>query len=156
MAVSRGKQFEEKLKSDWYKTIPDSFLMRLPDQMSRYAGYSSNICDFIGFKSPKLFLIECKSIHGNTFPLANLTQLEKLAQYKSITNIYAGVMLWWVDRDVVAWIPIESILQMKEDEKKSINVKMVKEKVYDIIVIPSVKKRVFMDSDYSVLIKTGE
>ena len=45
---------------------------------------------------------------------------------------------------------------MKKDNKKSINVKMIEKIVFDIVVIPSVKKRVFMDSDYSVLIKTGE
>lgn len=42
-------------------------------------------------------------------------------------------------------------MKMKDDKKKSINVKMVEEKVYDIVVIPSTKKRVFLDSDYSVL-----
>lgn len=156
MAVSRGKQFEEKFKSDWNKTMPDSFLLRIPDQVSKYAGYSSNICDFIGFKSPKLFLIECKSIHGNTFPLTNLRQFDKLVSYKDVKNVFPGVMLWWVDKDVVAWISVQSILEMKKDEKKSINVKMIEEKVYDIVVIPSIKKRVFLDSDYSVMMSIGE
>ena len=40
---------------------------------------------------------------------------------------------------------------MKEDGKKSFNIKMLKENTYRIIEIPSVKKRVFLDADYSVL-----
>lgn len=156
MAINRGKQWEQKFKEDWTRTVPDSFLLRLPDQVSQFAGYSANICDFIGYKYPKLFLIECKSIHGNTLPLTNLTQFQKLTAYIDIKGIDVGVMLWWINHDIVAWIPIKSVMKMKEDGKKSINVKMVKEKVYDIVVIPSVKKRVFMDSDYSVLMKIGD
>ena len=49
MAVNRGKQFESKVKEDWERSLPESVLLRLPDQMSGYAGYSSNICDYIGF-----------------------------------------------------------------------------------------------------------
>lgn len=41
---------------------------------------------------------------------------------------------------------------MKEDGKKSVGIKAVKEG-YNIIEIPSVKLRTFMDSDYSVLLK---
>lgn len=152
MAVNRGKQWEAKFKEDWNLTIPNSFLLRLPDQMSQYAGYSSNICDFIGYKNSRLFLIECKSVHGNTFPLTNLRQYEKLVVYNNVKDIFPGVMMWWVDKDVVAWVPIRSIIKMKEDNKKSINVKMIDEKEYDIIVIPSAKKRVFMDSNYSILV----
>jgi Holliday junction resolvase len=152
MAISRGKQFETKFKEDWIRTVPNSFILRLPDQVSNFAGYSSNICDFIAYNYPNLFLIECKTIHGNTLPFSNLTQFEKLVQYKDIKGVYPGVVVWWIDRDVVAWISIETVIKMKQDENKSINVKMVEEKVYDILTIPSVKKRVFLDSDYSVII----
>ena len=40
---------------------------------------------------------------------------------------------------------------MKEDGKKSVGVASVEEG-YNIIEIPSTKKRIFMDSDYSVLL----
>ena len=45
---------------------------------------------------------------------------------------------------------------MKKDGKKSVGISAVDN--YNIIEIPSVKKRVFMDSDYSVLLslKDGE
>ncbi len=45
---------------------------------------------------------------------------------------------------------------MKADDKKSVNVKMLDDKSYNIIEIPSVKKRVFLDSDYSCLLNLKE
>ena len=35
MAVN-GKAFEEHFKEGWKKSFPDSFILRLPDQMSGY------------------------------------------------------------------------------------------------------------------------
>jgi len=41
---------------------------------------------------------------------------------------------------------------MKEDNKKSVNVNKSIEEGYNIIEVPSTKKRIFCDSDYSVLL----
>lgn len=152
MAVNRGKQFESKVKEDWERSLPESVLLRLPDQMSGYAGYSSNICDYIGFAGRCLWLVECKSIHGNTLPFTNLRQYDKLLAYKDKPYTHPGVILWWVDLDKVAFIPIQSIEKMKADNKKSINIKMLNSDEYFLLEIPSKKKRVFMDSDYSILL----
>lgn len=152
MAINRGKQFEEKFRLDFEETVSPTLLMRLPDQVSKYAGYSSNLCDFIGFKSPRLFLIECKTTKANTLPFSNITQYDRLLPYKDAEYIYAGVVVWWTKLDTVAWVSIKTLEQMKKDAKKSINIKMIEEKVYDIVVIPSKKKRVFLDSDYSILL----
>ena len=67
-------------------------------------------------------------------------------------------MLWFIDHDKVCYVPISTITQLKKDDKKSVNVKMLQDKSYNIIEIPSVKKRVFLDSDYSILadLKDGE
>jgi hypothetical protein len=47
---------------------------------------------------------------------------------------------------------------MKKNGEKSFNIKMLEEKSYNIIEIPSVKKRVYLDSDYTILtsLKDGE
>ena len=37
------------------------------------------------------------------------------------------------------------------ENKKSINIKDIKADKYNFVIIPSVKKRVFMDSNYAVL-----
>jgi hypothetical protein len=47
---------------------------------------------------------------------------------------------------------------MKNNGEKSFNIKMLTDKSYNIIEIPSEKKRVYLDSDYTVLmnLKDGE
>ena len=58
--------------------------------------------------------------------------------------------------DRVIFAPIEQIKKMKEDKKKSINLKKEDDKVYNLIEVPSVKKRTFMTSDYSCILPKGE
>lgn len=67
MAKSLGKKFEDKVKEDWERTFPTSFIYRLQDQQSKYFGQSSNVSDYIGFVNKKLFLIECKETKETTF-----------------------------------------------------------------------------------------
>ena len=73
-----------------------------------------------------------------------------------IKGVRAGVILWFYDHDTVCYCPISTVTKMKQDGKKSINIKDVNDGVYNIVKIPSVKKRVFMDSDYSVLLNMEE
>ena len=53
---------------------------------------------------------------------------------------------------------IKEMEKMVKDGKKSIGLKMLEEKSYNIIEIPSEKKRIYLDSDYTVLmnLKDGE
>lgn len=154
MGLSRGKQFEKKFANDFLK-IENSSLDRLYDVTSGYKSISQ-ISDFIGYVYPNIFYLECKTHKGNTFPLANLTQYEKLLPKVGIKGVRVGMILWMIEHDVIVYIPISSIKKMKEDGKKSFNIKMLKENTYRIIEIPSVKKRVFLDADYSVLKKLKE
>ena len=149
MAINRGKQFEQKFKEDWSKSFPNTFILRLPDQVSGYKFASANICDYICFDGKKLYLIECKSHKGTTFPFSCLRQYDKLICYKDKENIIAGCIVWYTDFDKVIFAPISTIEQMIKDNKKSINIKDIDK--YNIIVIPSIKKRVFLDSDYTIL-----
>ena len=159
MAINRGKQFESKVKEDLMKSLPDPSIDRIYDPQGLMYGIS-NPSDFIAYSFPFMFYIECKSHRGNTFPWTNLTQYEKLTAKIGIKGVRAGVILWMIEHDVVVYIPISAVKVMKEDGKKSFNVKMLTEDKYkDLIhVIPSIKKRVFMDSDYSILmnLKEGE
>lgn len=149
MGLNRGKQFEKKFANDFLK-VENSSLDRLYDVTSGYKSISQ-ISDFIGYIYPNIFYLECKTHKGNTFPLANLTQYEKLLPKVGIKGVRVGMILWMIEHDVIVYIPISSIKKMKEDGKKSFNIKMLKENTYRIIEIPSVKKRVFLDADYSVL-----
>jgi len=157
MATNKGKAFEVKFKQDWLRTVPNSTIDRLYDTTNGYKSVS-NISDFIGYSYPNIFYLECKSHQGNTFPLANLTQYDKLTGKVGIPGVRAGMILWFIDHDRVCYVPISTITQLKNDEKKSVNVKMLDDLSYNIIEIPSIKKRVFLDSNYSCLmnLKDGE
>lgn len=147
--MNRGKQFEQKFALDMKKSFPNSLLIRLPDQQSGYRISSQNLCDFLFFRYPILYCIELKSHKGNTFPFTCLPQYEKLTAKVGIKGVRAGVVLWMIDHDLVLYVPISTITKMKNDGKKSINVKDVDN--YPIIKIPGVKKRVFIECDYRCL-----
>lgn len=149
MANNRGKQFEAKFKEDWKRTFSPC-IDRLYDAMSGYVSIS-NISDFIGFKKPNIFYLECKSHEGNTFPISCLTQYEKLTCKVGIEGVRAGVILWMIDHDAVLYVPISTFTKLIQDGKKSFNIKMIGDDTYPHIVIPSEKRRVFLDSDYSVM-----
>lgn len=153
MTINKGKQFENRFREDWVKSFPKSFILRLQDQVSGYKYTSRNPCDFICYANRTLFLIECKSHSGNTFPLTNFTQYVIMKSYSNIDNIIAGIVLWMYDHDVVVFIPIEEITKMKQADLKSFNIKMLNTNDYNIIKIPSKKLRTFMESDYSILLK---
>lgn len=91
MGDNLGKKFEVKFKEDFEK-IPGSTIDRIYDVTNGYFGLR-NICDFIGYVYPTIFYFECKSINGNTFPLSNLKQYDKLITKKGIKGVKAGVVL---------------------------------------------------------------
>lgn len=155
MSTNYGKAFEQKFKADFLKTVPNSTIDRLYDTMSGYKAISQ-ISDFIGFSKPNIFYLECKSHKGASIPFDNITQYSKLLKKVGIPGVRCGVILWLIEKDKVYYIPVSTIKQMKKDGKKSVGISAVDN--YNIIEIPSVKKRVFMDSDYSVLLslKDGE
>ena len=103
-------------------------------------------------------MVECKAHKGASIPFTAIPQYERLLEYKGLPGIYPGVMLWLSEKDKVMWISITEMEKMVKDGKKSIGIKMLEEKSYNIIEIPSVKKRVYLDSDYTILtsLKDGE
>lgn len=150
MATNYGKAFETKFKEDFIKSFPEGTIDRIYDSVSGYKTVS-NIADFIAYSYPNIFYFECKSHKNNTFPLTNLTQYDKLKTKVGIKGVRVGVVLWMIDHDVVLYVPLSSITKMKQDGKKSINIKMLDEDTYKLIQIPSEKKRIFLDSNYSLL-----
>ena len=149
MSRSVGKEFEKKFKDDWIRTV-DSFIYRLNDQLSGYKFNSKNICDFICYDYPNLFLIECKTHKGASLPFRNITQYDDLIKFVGIKGIRVGIICWLYEKDIVLYIPISTVSKMKKDNKKSVGIKSI-EDGYNIKVIPSKKKVFYMDSDYSIL-----
>lgn len=161
MPLNKGKQFEKIFKQDFKRSIPGCSIDRIKDVMSGYA-MISNVCDFIAFACKpnmnlgNIYYLECKSHRGNTFPFTNLSQYDQLTEKVGLKGVRAGVVLWFIDHDQVWYVPISTITRMKEDNKKSINVLNSIQEGYNIYVIPSIKKRVFLQSNYSVLLKLKE
>ena len=92
MARDRGKQFEDKFKRDFQKTIPNCSIDRIYDVMAGYKTVS-NISDFIGYRFPYLFYLECKTHKGASIPFENITQFNKLKSKVGIPGVRAGVVL---------------------------------------------------------------
>ena len=149
MGRNRGKQWETKVREDFMRTFPDGTIDRLYDPVGGYVGIR-NICDFIAFYKKNIFYLEVKSIDGNTFPFSNLTQYEKLTKKVDIPGVRAGVIIWFKDHDKVVYTPIKTIIAMKEADKKSININKDLD-TYRLFEIPSIKKRVFLECDYTLL-----
>ena len=150
MSDNLGKKFEQRFKEDFGK-IPGTSIDRIYDVTSGYFGLR-NICDFIAYYYPYIFYMECKSINGNTFPLSNLKQYDKLLGKKDIKGVKAGVVLWFKDHDKILYIPIQTFEKLKQDDKKSFNIKYLETKEYKAIEIPTTKKKTFLVGDYTVLL----
>jgi len=164
MAVNRGKDFEECIKKAFLK-VSDVSVDRLPDQMNGYKG-GNNICDFIVYSYPYQYYIECKSIHGNTLSIysndekrryGNISnkQWEGLLEKSKIYGVVAGIICWWVDKDITLFIDIRALEAMRCIGYKSFR--------YDddkwtklIFSLKGIKKRVFYDYDMKEFLKTIE
>lgn len=173
MTVNRGKQFEDIIRA-CFEEVPNTHVKRLYDVQGGYLGIA-NECDFYVFRSPNLYLIECKSVHGNLLSIygndpkkkyGNIsnTQWEGMLEAtKHSRNVVAGVICWWVDKDVTKFIPIQ-LLQYLRDVKqmKSIRYDFIPlDVIYDdltsnIVPIDGIKKRVFFDYDLESFLKKFE
>lgn len=153
MAINRGKQFEDVIKQAFLK-LPDVSIDRLHDQMTGYKVTSANICDFIVYKEPYEYYIECKSVHGNTLPFSNITnnQWNGMLEKSKIPGVKAGVICWWIDKDVTAFIPIVLLEQWKVSGYKSVRYDDIQGCPYTIKLYGK-KKRVFFDYDMTTFFK---
>lgn len=152
MSENRGKQFE-KIVKECFERVPGVSIDRVHDQMSGYSG-SKNICDFIVYKKPYECYIECKTVHGNTLPFSNITETQwnGLLEKSNIDGVIAGILCWYVDKDITAFIPIHVFHFMKKDGSKSFPIGLFYTQFAGdegIVCIPGTKKRVFFDYDFS-------
>ena len=141
MGENRGKQFEGIVRDCFERA--GFCIDRLYDQTNGFKG-SQNICDFVVFRQPNIMYLECKSCHGNTFPLSNITQTQwnGLLEKDLFQGVYSGVMIWWIDKDVTKFVPIYDLQIFADNGPKSIR--------FDTalgIEVPGKKKRVFFEYD---------
>lgn len=144
MSKNVGKQFEQAAKISFLKSAGVS-IDRIKDSGMKYKK-DDNICDFIVYRKPYEFYIECKSVHGNTLPFSNIreNQWNGLYAKSKIEGVISGVLCWWVDADVTLFIPIQVMQNLKESGAKSIR--------YDVddsmmVTVSGKKKRVYYSYD---------
>lgn len=160
--VNRGKDFEGQVY-DGFAKIGDVSIDRLPDPMAGYAGVK-NICDFMVYKCPMQYYIECKSCYGNTLSINSNdpkrkygaitnNQWEGLLEKSKIYGVKAGVMIWFIDHDVTFWYDIRLLQECKDSGMKSIpwaNPCCHNDKCQ---IIPGQKRRVLFDYNFIPFIK---
>lgn len=160
MAVNRGKKFEDVIRESFEK-VPGVSIDRLHDQTTKFKGTSANICDFIVYREPYEYYFECKSVHGNTLSIhsndpkhkyGNISnaQWEGLLEKSQIEGVTAGIICWWIDKDVTKFIPIQMLQWFRDTGYKSVSYLALNsqpEVVQSIIEITGKKKRVFFDYD---------
>lgn len=143
-----GKDWENCFRNGFIKTFPGEFILRLKDNTSKYKNTSKNPCDFICHIEGKLYMVETKCHYGNTFPFSDLRQYDELADaWSGLKDVRRCVVLWMIDHDLVLVAPISEITKMMNDGLVSINVKTYKK--YNIIELDSIKRRVFLDVDFT-------
>lgn len=142
MAENRGKQFESIIRSA-FAAVSNTTVVRLQDPTTGFLG-NANTCDFIIYNYPNQYFIECKTIHGNTFPLSNISkhQWEGLSEVAPIKGVIAGVICWWVDKDVTMFLPIRELKKLKAEGKKSVRFDDRNNKFVHLV---GTKKRVFFN-----------
>jgi penicillin-binding protein-related factor A (putative recombinase) len=165
MANNRGKQFEDRIKESFEK-VKNVSIDRLHDQTTGYLG-SSNCCDFIVYREPKIFYLECKSVHGNRLSISSIPKVDKngiphgfhgaitdeqwrgLLKKSQIPGVTAGIICWWVEKDVTLFLPIQTLLGMYNAGLKSVRYDCLDDfdGHTDIVKIKGRKKRVFFDYD---------
>ena len=156
MSVNRGKQFEDVFR-ECVEKVNNVALVRLHDQTMGYRG-AKNPCDFLIYKSPYLYPIECKSVHGNRLPIANITdfQRQELMKMNKIDGVIAGVVCWYIDRDVTLFLPINTIRALEYNGAKSISYEIKNDPEFVTYEITGKKKRVFFDYDMDNFFHTME
>jgi len=176
MGVNRGKKFEEVI-AESFRRVKDTSVTRLHDQTNGYLG-SSNVCDFLVFRKPYLYAIECKSVHGNTFSIYSKPKKDKngrlhgfygaitdkqwegLLEMSQITGVFAGVIVWFVDKDETIYFDINLLKRWRDAGNKSIHsypewIEYVEGR-HDWEYIAGNKKRVFFDYDMGKFFKEME
>ena len=148
MAVNRGKQFEEIIRQG-FESVVNTSVIRLPDPTNGYLGIR-NICDFVVYHYPHQYFIECKTVHGNTLPFSNITenQWNGMLEVSKIKGVIAGVICWWVDKDVTLFIPIQAMEERKlMQDKHSIRFDDGENTGLECYPLTGKKKKVFFEYD---------
>lgn len=141
---SKGKKFEQQIREDFEKVLNVS-IDRLPDQTMRYRG-ATNVSDFIVYKEPYEYYIECKTTKGASLSFNNIKdgQWDKLPPKSEIQGVFAGILCWFYDKDVTKFIPIQLLQDMRDKGLKSVRYDIESD---EVVTLKGKKKRTFYTYD---------
>ena len=139
-----GKDFEALIKDAMLK-VPGVDVQRLYDTTNGFTGIKQP-ADFIVYRYPNQYYIECKCTWDNVFHKSKITQLDSLVKKSCTKGIIAGVMIWFISHDYTAFIPAWDLSDHFVDHK-SINISERLSGELSHLQIPGRKKRVFFDYD---------
>ncbi len=153
MPVNRGKQFEKVIQKT-LEQIEDVDCTRLYDQVSGFVEVSKNPSDFIVYKYPYRYYVECKTTHGASIPINNLTQLNRIAEKCNKKGVFGKFIIWFVDKQETYWVDYRYILTWLTLKRKSINHTVLREvsKENNLVkLIPAKYARVFGKYEFSTI-----
>lgn len=142
---NKGKAFEQIIHQAFSK-VSDVSIDRLRDAPRKLKGVD-NPSDFIVYKKPHELYVECKSHKGNTLPFSCIReeQLNGMLNKSQIKGVKAGIIIWYIERDITVWVPISEVVRWKNTGAKSINIKDLDS--LSCIYIQGKKKRVYYEYD---------
>lgn len=147
-----GKAAENVIKI-WLNRPESGFSFdRLPDQMTGFFG-SSNICDFICFKSPYQYYIESKATWEDRFDFSMLSQNQEegLINKSKIDNVYGWVIVLFASHKRAFILDINDIVYMRDiKNKKSLNINKIDKWGIPYFEIPTIENNRKRYLDYVV------
>lgn len=149
-----GKPAEEQLRKWLDKPEAGYSFDRIPDQMTGKKG-STNICDFVLFKSPYQYYIESKSTWEDRFDFNMLTdeQYKGLLKKSKIKNVFGVVVVLFASYQRAFIIDIREIDRLINSGKKSLNIKKIDKwgiAYKEIQTIPSRKQYLDYTGEFAV------
>ena len=162
MANNRGKEWEDCFRKEFKRVFPDSFIDRIPDQLSGYKNASKNKADFYCFVDKYFLMVECKTTaKSNTFSFDEIPQIDRMLEFNkkqhvNEKNFIQGILIWFEAKKKVLWCPLSECVRMILDGKKSINATKSISEGYNLIEVPITMKRVFPECDLKVLLYNKE
>lgn len=97
--------------------------------------------------------MECKEHKGLSIPFSAIPQYERMLDFKDLKDVYPGAIIWFSEKDRIIYVSIQEMEKMVADGEKSIGLRMLESKTYDIIELPFEKKRVFLFPDCTKILK---
>ena len=142
-----GKKFEDIIKDSF--SLLDVDVQRLYDTTNGFTGIKQP-SDFIIYKYPYQYYVECKCTWDNTFHQSKIPQLMELAKKSLINGVVAGAMIWFIKHDTTVFIPVETLVKHYYNNS-SVNIKQIQNNTLSeagkYFTIQGQKKRIFFEYD---------